>query len=312
MTDSNAQSPTPPADSERLTLLHFGDLHVWRFGWDVGLSPKPLLGLTNLAFKRARAFPRTVLDAVVERLAGETVDHMLFTGDLTTASLPREFEAATTLLKPLMQRWEGRFHCIPGNHDRYTPRSTRKSYFEKLFLGRAQTYPFTVELNRHWALTGFDCTLPRFFTSRGHMNPHRLAQLEAELAREELQGRRLILMGHYPLVYPPAMHVAWEHALPERERLQELFMRHKVRLYLHGHKHNRWLLRTGEMLHLNCGSAGMAGPTSERRPGYVKIYLRGAGIERIEACVMAAEMDPQRPAGVRWESVTLEPGNCAP
>ena len=60
--------------AEDLTLIHFGDLHLWRFGVDRDLFPKRLLGLSNLALRRRRAFPQAVAHALVEKLHGEKAD----------------------------------------------------------------------------------------------------------------------------------------------------------------------------------------------------------------------------------------------
>lgn len=274
-----------------LTLIHFGDLHLWRFGLDGDFFPKRFLGLANLALRRGRAFPESVARAVVKRIASETADWLLFAGDLATTSLVAEFVEGRRLFQPLFDRWGKRFIAIPGNHDRYTPRAAEGYLFEMHFLRAAGVYPFARDLNDHWTAIGYDCSLPRRIASTGRVDRGLVDAL-----REMLRGlrgrhpdRRLLVMGHYPLVYPDAIPPKSGHALSESERqsLLDLFDEYRVALFLHGHKHNRWLLRRGETLHLNCGSAGMLGRGEDRRPGYLKVRLPAAPDDPAAAEIVA-------------------------
>ncbi len=300
-----APPPAGPAADEALELAHFGDLHLWRFGWDGELNPKLMLGLGNLWFNRASRFPAAASLAVIEKLTRESADHVIFTGDLTTAALRSEFEQARMLLEPVLERWPGRFHAIPGNHDRYTRGATRRRHFEQLFLQSDQEYPFIVRLKGRWSLIGFDCSVPRVFSSRGSMSDMAIAGLERALAAERDAGRELLVMGHYPLVYPDWLRPSWEHVLPERARLTWLMREFGVRVYLHGHKHHRWLLEAEGLLHLNCGSAGMDGLGAARRPGFVKLRLEG---ERISARALhlASGWRPEH-SGEGWVEHDLPP-----
>lgn len=277
-----------------ITLVAFSDLHMWRFGWDGDLCPKCLLGLANLALRRARHYPIAAQTAMIERLADEQADHVLFAGDITTTSLRAEFEQGQMLLAPLMLRYEGRFHAIPGNHDRYTPRAAKQRLYERLFLGRDQSYPFTVRIGEGWSLVAIDCSVPRWLTSRGQITDENMGRIGEALARERSAGRQVMVMGHYPLVYPKHVFPSWEHILPGRDRLRALLQSHGVKLYLHGHKHLRWLTATGPMIHANCGSAGF--DCHARRPGYIRIRLDGPEIASFEAISMSRSWNPAHPA----------------
>ncbi|MCE5228770.1 metallophosphoesterase [bacterium] len=302
---------TAGEQSNSLTLAAFSDLHMWRFGWDWDFSPKRLLGLANLALRRARHYPIAAQTALIERLATENADHLLFTGDISTTSLRTEFEQGQMLLAPIVLRWGGRFHAIPGNHDRYTPRTAGRHDFEQLFLGREQTYPYTVRLNENWSLVAFDCSVPRTLSSRGRMSDDQLAKLGAELARERAAGRQLIVMGHYPLVYPKGIWASWEHVLPERGRVRALLESQGVKLYIHGHKHYRWLTQSGSMLHANCGSAGY--DSRNRRPGYLRIQLDATEVSSIQAVVMNSSWSPAHPvAEGSWKIEDLTSEMCRP
>ena len=182
-----------------LTLIHFGDLHVWRLGWDADFYFKRLLGLTNLIVRRGRKFPESIARAVVARLASEEADYVLFSGDLTTTSLRVEFEAGRRLLEPLRAKWGERFLTIPGNHDRYTPRATRLKLFETLFDDRHPDPVWFVGLDDAWTLVSFDVCVPRLLSSRGRIDPAELSRLRVVLESARRRGRRILVMSHYPL-----------------------------------------------------------------------------------------------------------------
>lgn len=306
MQNANDTALPVSGQSGRLTLLHFGDLHLWRLGWDADFAVKRLLGLTNLIVRRGRRFPEPVARQLVARLTGEQADALLFSGDLTTTSLRGEFRAAQELLKPLLDRWGRRFIAIPGNHDRYTRRAAQSQLFETLFTQCPRELPFAVDLNERWTLAGFDCSAARSFTSRGHLAPAGLARLDELLREQRRRGRQLIAMGHYPLAYPGWVNPRWQHVLPERAAVLETLRLHDARLYLHGHVHSRWRLEADGLTHLNCGSAGMIGRPVHRRPGYLKIILNDNGVEAVEAHWL--ELNPDNaPDTPNWISRPLRP-----
>ena len=298
-------APLSAGDAPLLTLIHFGDLHVWRLGLDGELYPKRFFGLANLLLRRGRSFPEGVGRAVVRQISRERADGVLFSGDLTTTSLRAEFLLGRRLLDPIVRRWGERFIAIPGNHDRYTPGAVRARLFESLFLGRRAEFPFALDLDERWTLVGFDCSVARLLSSRGRMSPEGLAPLDAILAEQERRGRRLVVMGHYPLLYPPGRRPSWEHVLPERARVREVLERRGVRVYLHGHTHFRWRLEADGMTHLNCGSAGQAGRHPEHRPGYLKIQLGPGRVESVRAIWLSA--DPRAADAAAWRDEELVP-----
>lgn len=284
---------------------------MWRFGWDWDFSPKRILGLANLALRRARHYPIAVQTAIIEHLATERADHILFTGDISTTSLRSEFEQGQMLLAPLMLRWGEKFHAIPGNHDRYTPHTARRKDFERLFLGHAQVYPYTVRLNDDWSLIAIDCSIPRALSSRGRMSDDEIAALDAELEHEKASGRQLAVMGHYPLAYPVRVRATWEHVLPERARVLDVLQKHGVQLYIHGHKHWRWLVECGGMLHANCGSAGL--DSRNRRAGYIRLHFDGRNIASIESVSLSPSWTAAHPAAPdSWARQELLPEACRP
>ena len=285
-----------PQTNSILTLIQFSDLHVWRIGLDGDIYCKRLLGLANLLLRRGRAFPESVARALVDRILADQADCVCFSGDLTTSSSRAEFEAARRLLNPIMERWGDRFVAIPGNHDRYTPRAVRKRLYETLFDDRFETYPVCVDLNEIWTLVGIDCSIPRPVTARGHLDETTLERLGGLLKEVRARGRRMIVMGHYPLLYPPTFEPGWGHVLPQRRPLLDLLLKTQVSLYLHGHKHNRWRLKYKDLTLLNAGSAGMVGNRPDRRPGYLKLTLTDTGLVKAEG--VSLQVEP----GAAWDT----------
>ena len=287
-------------------LIHFGDLHVWRLGWDSEYYIKRFFGLANLLLRRGRKFPQALAESVLARLAAEEADYVLFSGDLTTLSLREEFRVGRRLFGPILDRWGERFIAIPGNHDRYTPRAVRDRLFETLFVDNPpRTYPFAVDLNGRWTLVGFDCSEACPLASRGRLGPEGRAQVDAFLETQQQRGRRLIVMGHYPLVYLPGRISKWDHRFSDRDEVLAMLQARGVTAYLHGHYHYRSRIETSGLTHLNCGSSGLDGAVPQRRPGYLKIRLGQDGIESAEAVHLSADAGREQGIG-NWISEELQ------
>jgi 3',5'-cyclic AMP phosphodiesterase CpdA len=276
-------------DEDALTLIHFSDLHVWRLGLDRDFYFKLFLGLTNLVLRRGRKFPPSIALTLIERIAGENADYILFSGDLTTTSLRAEFDLGRRWLAALRSRWADRFLTIPGNHDRYTPRATRRRLYETHFDGRRPHPVWTKDLDETWTLVGFDVCVPRLVSSRGRIDPAALELLRTTLGSQRSRRRRVIVMSHYPIAYPRGIQPTWNHALPGREKLLEMLMTNKVAIYLHGHHHRRWRMNLEGLTILNAGSAGYNGSTADRRPGYLRLRLTPMGLAKVEAAYLAGK-----------------------
>ena len=116
-----------------MRIVHLSDIHVWRYAFNpLVLLNKRAVGMLSLVFRRARRFRLERLRDVVERVLSRDADHILITGDLTTTSLPAEFQAAREALADLLVD-PSRVTVLPGNHDRYTRRAARVRDFERWF-----------------------------------------------------------------------------------------------------------------------------------------------------------------------------------
>lgn len=253
-----------------MKILHFGDLHVWRQHFDVGdaLYPKRWLGFVNLRLRRRKKFPPALGEQIMADIAAQDADYVICTGDFSTMSLDAEFERASELVDPLRKKWGDRLIMIPGNHDRYSPRS--KNRYDRWFPDGQIDGLREVELHDGSLLILYDASRPFKIRSNGDLSTELEADLSASLTRHA--GRQMILAGHYPYATLPDHPESWDHKLLGEERLAALVATHKPAVYLHGHKHVRWAIRpaqTPETVCLNCGSAGMQSSSLDRQAGYL-------------------------------------------
>jgi len=280
-----------------MKILHFSDLHVWRLSFDWSdPALKRFLGVANLALRRGRAFPPDLSQRVIDEIVRTEADLVVFSGDLTTTALASEFRAARERLEPIRQKWGERFFLIPGNHDRYTPRTLERSVFETHFDYALYDDPSrpvrSMALDDGVAVVGFDASVPRTIESTGLFSPSLAEALDAELERQEREGRRVVLVGHFPYAAPASVRIRRGHRLVGAERLAEVISRRKPVLYLHGHKHRRWAFRPDETPAtwcVNAGSAGLATRDWSTRAGFVEIDLRQ---DRGQTLRVAARVPP--------------------
>lgn len=267
-----------------MRILHFSDIHFWRLfpGWDF-YYPKRFLGLSNLLLSRRRHFPRSLAKAVITAISEQEADYVLFSGDLTTMSLESEFRDAASAFAPLYDKWGENLVLIPGNHDRYSPRSVRSGFYEKYF---PRGFPgsgkrvFSKRLDANLSLIGFDASRPFMVRSNGLFDEALEEELDSELITQRGPNERVILMGHFPYSYPPGQPSRWDHKLLREEVLAELISRHEPIAYLHGHKHVRWCVkdsRTPKTICLNAGPAGMSSDSPDKRAGWVTFDVSEEG-----------------------------------
>jgi 3',5'-cyclic AMP phosphodiesterase CpdA len=278
-----------------MKILHFGDIHVWR----LRLAPdfwylKRVLGTVNLTIRRRFKFPPHYPQIVTDEIARQNADLVIFSGDMSTASLELEFEEAARLFTPLLEKWGDQFFCIPGNHDRYSPGSIRSGLYEQYFPYGAFEGEELVRrrlIDDDLVVVGFDCSHPCRIRSNGTITQRLEVELRAALEFEQSEGNRVLLAGHYPFAYPRDVHASWEHKLLESDRLAKLVEEFQPIAYFHGHKHQRWLLREGKTLCVNCGAAGMTSSDSTKQAGFVTLELSGNQITCVSSHILDRESE---------------------
>ncbi len=267
-----------------MRILHFGDIHFWRLrpDWDF-YYPKRFLGLANLALRRRHKFPPHLAWRAARAIVEEEADLVVFSGDLSTMSLEAEFRDAAEAFAPLYEKWGDRLVVIPGNHDRYTPCSVRSQRYEKHFPHGAFPEGERVvvrEFGDGLAVVGVDASRPFKVRSNGLFDAALEEELDARLGALAGEGRRVVLVGHFPYAYPAGVEAAWDHKMLRDEAFAALVARHRPAVYLHGHKHIRWALRdarTPDTACINCGAAGMRSEDVRMQAGWVSFDLGADG-----------------------------------
>jgi 3',5'-cyclic AMP phosphodiesterase CpdA len=257
-----------------MKLIHAGDLHVWRHGilFSDAFAIKRWLGAANLLLHRASLFPPELRNVALEAIEAEKPDAVIFTGDFSQSSQRSEFQECARLFRPLQERLGDRLIALPGNHDVYTPGAVRKQWLETE-LPWVHTAPVDrVDLDGALTVVTVNHSRPFRLRSNGQVDPRTQERLRATLEECRREGRVVLLAGHYPYVTPPEHPETPDHRLLGEEAFSELVQEFSPPVYLHGHKHVRWALRsshTPSTLCLNCGSLGMSSDQQEKQAGFL-------------------------------------------
>lgn len=256
----------------RIALI--GDVHLYT----LEVHPKHLLSKrlfahTNLLLNRRHRFNHALLPALVERVKWLEPGMTLFSGDVSTSSLKREFEDLLAVVKPLADSME----CVlvPGNHDRYTFASRRSRRIETLLHEvMPDAFPYTYALQPGWTLLALDSAVPNRVFSRGALGREQCAKA-LEVIANVPADEALLVLCHYPCSLPPRVPSAWSHDLKEAVALRNALAECKGRVvFVHGHIHKPWHVlpgdpsrRTGKNRPLfECINAGSPCMTSDAYP----------------------------------------------
>lgn len=242
-----------------MKFLHLSDIHFTSITLNpLRLLSKRLLGMGNVLVNRQFHYKPLLLEPILKRI--EEVDQVWITGDLTTTAMPEEFEQASRFLKTI-QQYGKEIILVPGNHDRYTSQAREEKTYEHAlqeFLKSRNAFPFVQIISDSLALIGLDATNPvDWLSAAGSVTEDQYQKLETILSDPAIQQRRIIVLCHYPIVYPEGFQEAESHKLADRERLRQLLQNYGVSLYLHGHTHRQWILpaHASHPLIVNAGSA---------------------------------------------------------
>ncbi|MGA0369512.1 MAG: metallophosphoesterase family protein [Kiritimatiellia bacterium] len=255
-------------------MIHFGDLHVWHYGmvWREMFYPKRWLGPLNLLLHRSRHFPPETREAALHEILREKPDVAVFTGDFSSFSLKSEFEEAARLFAPLREMLGERLFAIPGNHDCYTAPTAKKQVMEKILPWVHSGALSRLDLSPTLTLLGVNHSVPFLLASNGRATEASLQELQSLLQRLKQEGRRILLAGHFPYVSPPEFPEGKDHKLLGDTDFAGVLREVSPSLYLHGHQHIRWALRssrTPDTVCLNCGSVSMHHERPDKQAGFL-------------------------------------------
>lgn len=255
--------------------------------WKEAHLSKRWLGSLNLLVRRARKFPKEFRQAAMDAVLAEEADLVVFTGDFTNFSIRQEFEECAGLFAPLVEKMGGRLFAIPGNHDCYTSRSVRKQLLETA-LPWVRVDPVSrLDLNDRLTLLGVNHSVPMRIRSNGRVTETTQQALREAFEACREQERTVLLAGHFAYATPVEHPETPEHKLLGDERFADLVREFAPKVYMHGHKHVRWAIRsplTPDTLCLNCGSASMQNSDPLKQAGFLSWEQRDDGtVDKLSA-----------------------------
>lgn len=292
------------------SLGHLSDLHATPV---VVVNPLHLLnkrffGWLSWQIRRRRFHRTSVVDALLDDLARESIDHLVVTGDLTNLSLVSEFGAARELLKQLGDTRD--VSIVPGNHDAYVRVAQSASwnlwsdYFESDDSEIAEQnsdprdrFP-ALRVRGPLAVVGLCSALPtRPFDASGTLGDAQLDRLERMLQRLSKRDLCRVILVHHPITVGATHSRRW---LRDAERLRSVIGRAGADLVVHGHNHRTLVAAIdgpdGSIPVVGVRSASDIGQRPERRAQYHIYEIRqncGGGGPRFRIALRIRGYDPE-------------------
>ncbi len=255
--------------ADLIKIAHISDLHYNTITKNpLDLFSKRALGTLNLLFKRKKEWQGALIKALIPQFKELKVDLVLFTGDATSTSHPKEYREAANFFKELSDLGI-EVVALPGNHDHYTQKAHRERRFylsfephfnapEPLAHFSLKTHGVAVKklLNGWWIVALDTAPSTSWISSRGHFSQECERHLRTALDAIP-PSDPILLANHFPFF----QHESQRKILVRGKALQEVLEAHpNIKLYLHGHTHRLCvadLRSTGLPIILDCGSTGM-------------------------------------------------------
>ncbi|MBX2810359.1 MAG: metallophosphoesterase [Myxococcales bacterium] len=251
---------------EPVRIAHFSDIHYtlppslnwqdWESKYTAGCA-NYYLGGRRRHFADAGARIQSLLTDVDL----QSVDHAICSGDITQMARTSEFEGVAQLFGDRRLRPD-RFTVIPGNHDRYTPRSVTEDRFARWFGALASPlgiYPYLKWIaNKRIALILLDVSRATGIgDSSGLCGAHQLRVLATILGSQELASACTILVLHYGFFRANGEPDRPRHGLRDYRELLSVVRARRglVNLVLHGHLHQEFVLDSHNPVIVCAGSA---------------------------------------------------------
>lgn len=239
-----------------LRLVHFSDIHLFQAQarWKArDYLSKRMTGYVNSRYlPRSKGFKQAaqVLRQLVQDAYARQPDLVIFSGDATTLGVEEEFALATEILQ-VGSAGTPPALAVPGNHDYYTTHSVKHGLFERHFAPWQQgeridqnIYPFAQIVGNLYVVGVNSCQWNRWsWDSTGRVGIDQLLRLEALLSSEAARSRIKILVTHYPLALADGGPERRHRRLRDLHDLLTVSTKYGVRLWLHGHRHQAYMVQ---------------------------------------------------------------------
>jgi 3',5'-cyclic AMP phosphodiesterase CpdA len=231
-----------------MRLVQISDVHFTRPTWNpLRFCSKRLAGMANWFLFRRSWYSHEPLNLLPDLFQSLNVDLILVGGDLTSTSLPKEFQAA----QDFFHRFSQPKLFIPGNHDQYTRGSHRDQRFYRFFQNQRRTieHPLDffslaehgIEVHRLqqsiWCIA-LDTAPPTSLTSSNGLFSSTVEKYLEEVLQSLPKNDCVIVLNHFPFFENDLS----LHRLINAERLRAILERNPcVCLYMHGHTHRHMI-----------------------------------------------------------------------
>ncbi len=238
-----------------IRLAHLSDVHIFcpharweRRDW----FNKRLSGWFNIRclgrghrFRQAAA----VLKALVADVYERKPDCIVFSGDATALGFEEELAEAAAILRVGQPGGLPGF-AVPGNHDYYTRGCAESFLFEQYFAPWLEgqridgaIYPFARRVGDVWLIGVNSSTGNRWFwDATGRVGEDQLDRLRRLLNQLDHDHAPRILVTHYPVARADGTPENHEHLLHDLSKLIETAEDGDVALWLHGHRHDPYII----------------------------------------------------------------------
>jgi 3',5'-cyclic AMP phosphodiesterase CpdA len=250
------------------------DLHMALQPRPSELAGKRALGFINWQRKRRFIHRPEVLDAITRDVKEQAADHIAVTGDLVNLSLPAEYQRARAWLGALGAPRD--VTVIPGNHDVYVRAAVPSpaAYWGDYMRGDdgRDGFPF-VRRRANVALIALSSGVPTGpFMATGRLGQQQLSGFAQALG--ETRGLFRVVLIHHPPLSPPRRHMR---RLIDAEDLRHVLAEHGAELLIHGHDHERAVIRLDgpggtEIPAVGAPSASARAPHGHENAGGYNIY----------------------------------------
>ncbi len=220
-------------------LAHLSDPHI-------GPVPNPslhelmskrLTGYWNWKRSRQAIHNMPMLEAIIEDIKTQNIDHIALTGDIVNIGLPAEFVNAESIIKRIAAPQN--LSIIPGNHDAYCANSfpAMLKHFSPYMRGddlAQATFPY-MRIRNKTALIGISSAIPTSpFLASGKVGNTQIERTRHMLEAAGNAGFVRVVMIHHP----PHKHGAkWGRGLRDSAAFMKMLREAGAELVIHGHNH---------------------------------------------------------------------------